>query len=1662
MGETMAPANRIPDSTTMLTLESTTHIPIAQLTPSLPASASRSIKAVVTLTWPYSSRTGSVAFLLAEPDFRLRRTKGQVRVQFSGSSANIIANSGIASGDEVVLCLDGVEYVEAETINATPGRGVEFELKFTERVLLQFQPEESQDVKYINIDHPDPEPVPTTAPAPATDIETETQVPDVPTTPASFSKRVSLHNVEEYSSPAFLKRERTSYGSIFDEGYDPFEVEDGSVFGKGRKRTRLSTSWRFTSRSPSPSPEVEELVAARLENGIQGPATQHAPATTDEGVQTMEVEAEVTTEATQTPNQSRAKIIEGTETNGIVEVVHAEPELQERPQVEEAIANTMPPPQKQSNLFIPEIERQETSPDDIVEKLPSSPQLRPLPSEDLPLVSPLVTSRFEMFNNHIHNDHTQHGAPNVSAVLSAEADTQIQVDDKEDIYGVSPPRRVNDQPKSTQASHQISTIPSENEYGPPTTEAFTPHQQSQFEAEQSVEQLFAPYNVSEPDPYTSVGVYAGMSGEQGQYIPGGMEEEDMAQYNYPDPEQVHPQSNNWGAQSSMAYPDLEGSQQSAIHSPYPHLLPMPPIARSQSNQSHQSHQSQVVDLTESDDEDEDAEGVSDVEDDRQEHMPNSHLPVDDEEENLYDEEEEDGSSIYDDDDKVQTNEPLNGPEGDDYGDEYEEDYSGEDAEKMDLRNYIEEDGTGSEDDYDEDNYSDNGMDNEAPLQRQPPREPEVIDLLSSDEEDDEPAAASKPQSGTPDAQDEDDFEDDERIEEEEDMEEDEDEDEDDGEGKGEESLNIGGEVDMPTTKSQEFVRESSSESDGDEVMENESTLVKDGDKAVEIDAEIPEMVPNESESGPDTRMDVDASLYESKGAQSSHQQQENAEEEELVPEPMDIESKSAKPSTATVHVGADNSTDNLDGLFEKLEEAGSETQLEQGSSNFEGDEPQNDSKDLENDVEDIGNEDIVPNLDEENTGENPSEESKPAESAENLPAEELPHYPILTEDNEKAIDFTLDNSPSAPIDVEKSSDPTIPNPELQRISNRAAKSGWSKVTSFVKTFGLDGANDASDEGDEDNQGQISYPRLPVAGLEDQQESADESEQNSQSKTPTRDMDITINHSNDQLLTPDDTQRMDAEQESFDSISDLLQSQLQEEMGEMDEDLEIIQNNEGIEKDSSMDLVEDDDQISAQEEIDEDQDVVTDTEAMDKDDIEVIDPELDDFKVEITKMEMIGMDKIESTEPEVKQVDQDFVEGEVAEDGETGVEHNKGGRFEVEKSEVDQIEIDIKMAEMTELETQRALAKLVDTKVLGQDTEMVEIDQVVEGTIEETEAVADTTEAIILEQIRRAPSTYSARNRDDKEPSPKSKRGRKESSSVSPRQTRSSAEPSPELKKSRKGSTAVSPRQTRSKGLEPVIETNTPITPTRSNKENMPSSTHGSNRSRRSPSIVLDEEEIPQGHDASAEMALESLESHDSATKAGHHLRSPACTDPKVRLTKYLRTDLSEYTTLKMLRFKMSLKLDILAIATSVPPEPQRAKGPRHYTTTFTVTDQTIAPSGVVEVRIFRPYKDALPTPAIGDGILLRDFSVQSVKGKGFALKSEEGSSWAVFKDEGTEVEVTGPPVEYAHGEKKHMKELRDWFHALDDEHKTKLEKVSTAMEKSSPTKSSGKGKEAKA
>ena len=119
-----------------LHLHSKTQLPIAQLEPSVDVE-NTCVKGIVTLIWPYSSSTKSISILLVEPDFRLRRNKGQVRITFHTSSAKAVARSKISSGDELAISLLGVSWAKDEGKFRIPGSGVEWELQFAERAILQ-------------------------------------------------------------------------------------------------------------------------------------------------------------------------------------------------------------------------------------------------------------------------------------------------------------------------------------------------------------------------------------------------------------------------------------------------------------------------------------------------------------------------------------------------------------------------------------------------------------------------------------------------------------------------------------------------------------------------------------------------------------------------------------------------------------------------------------------------------------------------------------------------------------------------------------------------------------------------------------------------------------------------------------------------------------------------------------------------------------------------------------------------------------------------------------------------------------------------------------------------------------------------------------------------------------------------------------------------------------------------------------------------------------------------------------------------------------------------------------------------------------------------------------------------------------------------------------
>ncbi|KAF2021386.1 hypothetical protein BU24DRAFT_487819 [Aaosphaeria arxii CBS 175.79] len=232
------------------------HIPIAKIEPQLSDLYSKSFKAVVTLLWPYSSSTRQCALLLAEPDFRLRRKKGQVRVRFSSSSAKAIAQTGIGIGDEVILELRGAQFVQEDTDAVrTPGRSIDWELSYSQTLVVQISRNGTQIATLDIID---------AAPTPA--VTSPIRKP-ITSTPYKSPAPQSIDD-HKWTSPAFLKRSRLSNGAHFESEYDPLvdDAENGGDKKRRRKSYRDWNVWTYSARTPSP--EKEECEAENVD-GIE-------------------------------------------------------------------------------------------------------------------------------------------------------------------------------------------------------------------------------------------------------------------------------------------------------------------------------------------------------------------------------------------------------------------------------------------------------------------------------------------------------------------------------------------------------------------------------------------------------------------------------------------------------------------------------------------------------------------------------------------------------------------------------------------------------------------------------------------------------------------------------------------------------------------------------------------------------------------------------------------------------------------------------------------------------------------------------------------------------------------------------------------------------------------------------------------------------------------------------------------------------------------------------------------------------------------------------------------------------------------------------------------------------------------------------------------------
>ncbi|KID95237.1 Telomere end binding protein, partial [Metarhizium majus ARSEF 297] len=280
------------DRTPLDALRESLATPIAQLNPEIADAKSRVIDGVVTITWPYSTVTKSIAFILAEHDILIRRKRGQIRVELRGASGQAFADANIGGGDQLRISLDGAQWTNNDAKTGLPAGSLEWQLNFTSRLLLSIRRVESEGPDVIDVSASEdlvdgvlePRPDSRITPPPASVGVEDREEISTPFAQSSHStvplKRLASNTFEpeEYASPAFIKRARVSYGSLFEGELDLFG-DDKEKNKKSRRKSRFSMGnavWRYSSRSPSP--ETKELSEPE---SLENESTEEIRATAD-------------------------------------------------------------------------------------------------------------------------------------------------------------------------------------------------------------------------------------------------------------------------------------------------------------------------------------------------------------------------------------------------------------------------------------------------------------------------------------------------------------------------------------------------------------------------------------------------------------------------------------------------------------------------------------------------------------------------------------------------------------------------------------------------------------------------------------------------------------------------------------------------------------------------------------------------------------------------------------------------------------------------------------------------------------------------------------------------------------------------------------------------------------------------------------------------------------------------------------------------------------------------------------------------------------------------------------------------------------------------------------------------------------------------------------
>ncbi|KAI1651706.1 uncharacterized protein F4817DRAFT_323351 [Daldinia loculata] len=1466
-------------------------IAIADLTPEIQDSASRAVRGVVTITWPYNSVKGTFAFILAEPDYRLRRSKGQVRINLNGASAKAAGESGLSSGDEVLVSLDGAEWEPEQTKKrqSLPGAGIDWQLKFSDKLILQVILTETGETKLVNVDRPPPaEPQPR-AETPPTEISHEEDLPAQileTLTPPSKTYIAKLKD-GEFESPAFVKRARMSYGSLFEDGYDIFE-DDGGVKGRGRKRSRFgreSGAWKYTSQSPSPEPTSPQAIVS----------SPPRPDMTDEGCQTMEIDLPMPL-PTQENSKNEAQLI-----------------LESTSRVEDA---THP----QQGMVDHGVQGDLHSEWPVATPTPLPP---PGPSSELPSSGPEL-SAFQAADgfNIVTDDLQRWNAP----PLNLPPEGYLHTTEPPSANGFSNTFEIE-----TSVGHDIMR---------PGSRTHSPNEPNHLAVEHDEHHL----NEGPATDEQGYPIHATLHSTD--YPPLGLEDEEesttvpqVAHMDYPPSylDSNHPFSQEEtmdierdSFDSSVPAAEIVGSSSWATVNNPSQATSMPHTGRLGSAEGESPDTAVVIDESDSDDEPPPPTATEDTV------MTGQADALE-----MYEEAEveDDVDAEYSDDDEPEYDADEMGGDYDTRNytapDDDEDDSHDEDLGPRELEPEFDDGESWDEEDEDAENLEyeseyetdDNNEENRKPVRPVSQSIPQVIDLISSSEdegEDDEatqPRQAARPVAG---------------------------------------SISQSQPATSPGIISKQALVQpaesgSESEEDSEDSLDNEEKNDEEdeeGGKDIEredVISSVDSIDKPDSESSGGENEDVERMLEEElEEAALSPGDDDVAESIDMGSQQLPAVSGTSRPNEFTVHkkTSPEPSHTGLMGTKTKEEyKDGNDRQSAADGLDLLGRVVESEWNDNHvTSPREIQDEDAIDTM--------PAKGDEPLAERIEVPEEQVEgHESLNSQEDEEMVDMV-------PILPATSSTPQPVAVDEERQVETTAPSSPPLTHSFISLSADDKKMDVVLR----ENIAVTGPRLPA----------------------------------DQLPTPRDTQ-LTGDITVLDSVAVVSM--------DVDEP-DVIDDTTGLSPVAEQLASRKPPSVAAE-------DIITNVEEQPT--------ERSTVQSEKTHLEEISQDTTQRNNL--------LASPSLSFQTQVAAEEMVPASF-VEPIPEITIELETGTDTRPDIETSISRASL---SFISQ----MEVDEELQASIMENSEFDDDTDTEVVEErgIRYQVEEYEyegspAQSEDDV---------RTELESQSP----VSRDPSPDL------GTQIQEQRDTGRTNSADIEADSPEQASQTDPSVQLAriayafkrrvKNHDANKITPADEINMSavERSSPGVEDSSVQLARASLTRSSQGEEESYSM-----TAAKLKLVRHLRDELPDCTPLKVLRQHLQKKLDVIAVAMMHPPDPQRAKGgPREFMMSFTITDHSIGPYLVVEAQLYRPHKETLPIVKAGDVVLLRNFTVISLQGKGFGLRTNDESSWAIFDQDSEPPQIKGPPVEYGERETTYVAHMRAWYNLLDEKARLKLERA---------------------